>query len=687
VLVHHLLGGAGLLLFLRSQGLSHTSACFGAALWMSSGPWLSVANMLNLFCGSAWMPWVLLAAERAVRSRSAGAAVGWGVAVACCMLPGSETVLLAGFTSGAWFLYRGLGEKGRVRLVLVAGLAFVTAVLLTAAQWVPLLALMQRTSRAELPYFVRTQWSLHPLVLLQLPFPVWFQDLPLARLRELTEISVPLFYSIFWGAPVLALAAAGVASRPRQGGFFFATVAALAVVFALGRHARVYDLIVTLLPMLRSIRFPVKTTLLVALAVAALAGFGLEALRRGERGARRRCAVVAAGLWLGLLPVLLFGLAPLEALLAPRADKSVESGLSELALRHGVAFGLTLSFLVLLSDPARRRLGAAWAPGLALLAVAQPLWGHADINETAPAELLRYRPPALDAIRQDGGTRVYSRTRARDTTTITLRQAPLPEGWSWSVAAVVNYKQILFPDVLRIHGLSSSYEEDTRGTQSVEVARLSLPVLGSDDGPWVLKLLQLGAVTHVLALDPKVPEGLQLVSTSLSLLGNHVYLYRVPEPLPRCYVVGGVRSLDGNVAVATLMAPGFEASREVVLTGVPERPKDSAPAGSCRIARFATSRVELDVNAARDAFVVLVDAYSPNWRATLDGQPVPSHRANTAFRAVAVPAGEHRVVWSYAAQTVWYGLAVSLAGAALVAAIVGWERRRRPPVAAGEAAV
>src|SRR6185503_4808422 len=94
VVLHHLFGGAGLYLFLRAQGLSRLACALGAGLWMASGPWLSVANMLNLFSGSAWMPWVLLAADRARRLGSSAAAVTWGASVALCMLPGAETVLL-----------------------------------------------------------------------------------------------------------------------------------------------------------------------------------------------------------------------------------------------------------------------------------------------------------------------------------------------------------------------------------------------------------------------------------------------------------------------------------------------------------------------------------------------------------------------------------------------------------------
>lgn len=675
VVVHHLFAGAGLYLLLRDEGLSRHCSTFGALLWMSSGPLLSVVNMLNLFCGSAWMPWILLAAGRARGSGRLSAAVLWGASVAACMLTGAETVLMAGMASGVWFLSKGSPPCRTSRLALLASLAFVTALLLSAAQWIPLVALLQRTSRADLPSSVRTFWSLHPLALLQLPFPVFFQDLPLPPAQDLADVKTPLVYSVFLGAPALALAAAGCAARWRNGGFFFSGIAALGGAFALGRHAPVYDIAVRLLPPLRSLRFPVKAMLLVSLCLAVLAAYGLEAVRRGERGPRRWCAGGLVGLWLGLAAAAFFGRSLLADLLSTEGNAARQPALQALAFQLAIALALSLAFLAVQGPVASRRLGRAAPAALALLAVVQPALAHVSLNVLAPEAVLRYRPPIIDAIRKDGGTRIYSRTRPRDTAPLVLRPPPAPDGLHPRVAAVLNYKQILLVDVSRIFALSSSYETDVRGAQTSGVARLSMPVLGSEDGPWVLRLLQLGAVTHAVTLDPRVPEGLELLRVDKTLLGSDLHLYRVPKPLPRCYVAGGVRSVDGDAAVGTLISPGFDPWREVVIPDVPPRAPPEGDAGACRVIRLGTSRVELEVNARSDAFAVLVDAHSPNWRASVDGRPARVHRANVAFRAVAVPAGRHAVVWTYSARTVWLGLLVSLLGAALAAAVLAADRR------------
>jgi uncharacterized membrane protein YfhO len=69
---------------------------------------------------------------------------------------------------------------------------------------------------------------------------------------------------------------------------------------------------------------------------------------------------------------------------------------------------------------------------------------------------------------------------------------------------------------------------------------------------------------------------------------------------------------------------------------------------------------------------VLVDAYDPDWKATVDGRPEALLRANVAFRALPLEAGEHRVEMRYRPRSVVLGLWISalaaLAGAAGLAA-------------------
>jgi hypothetical protein len=68
---------------------------------------------------------------------------------------------------------------------------------------------------------------------------------------------------------------------------------------------------------------------------------------------------------------------------------------------------------------------------------------------------------------------------------------------------------------------------------------------------------------------------------------------------------------------------------------------------------------------AAPAYLLLTDTFDPGWSATLDSQRVPIRPAYVAFRAVALPAGKHTVVFTYQPAGFTLGLFISAAGAIL----------------------
>ncbi|WP_406699766.1 hypothetical protein V5E97_13015 [Singulisphaera sp. Ch08] len=95
------------------------------------------------------------------------------------------------------------------------------------------------------------------------------------------------------------------------------------------------------------------------------------------------------------------------------------------------------------------------------------------------------------------------------------------------------------------------------------------------------------------------------------------------------------------------------------------------------VTKYGEQRVELDAVLERPGLVILSDVYYPGWRLTIDDKPAPIYRTNRLMRGAAVPAGRHRLIYSYEPDSFRMGGRVSLVGLAILVTL-GFVFRRRP---------
>ena len=467
-----------------------------------------------------------------------------------------------------------------------------------------------------------------------------------------------------------------------------------AVALALGRHAPFYDLVTTLLPPLRVLRYPVKATVFLAFAWAGLVAFGADAWRRPTPGRRWWLAVVVP--LAVLVPLVAAGALFLATGQPPWREPLVAGSpgrVEELALARGLGREAILAALVLALAAWRRGSGARarpsprWrGPAIADLALAHP-----RPNPVAPVALYAHRPEVLAALGDPLAARVYSYDYSETTRAEKWlgRSAAhglerIPAGWRADPANALGLQMSLTPQTPGRWGVRQGFDIDFRGLQAEPLARLTRLVRLVEDRPEeVRRVLQIGAVTHVIALHRVAGGLLRPVAEVPSLFPVPVRVEALPEPLPRACAVGGVRVADGIPGLAALIDPAFDPRREIVL---PEGRPVVAPEGfhgEARVVRESADRVRLDAELSADGYVVLVDGHDPGWRVRVDGRPAPLVRANVAFRAVAVPAGRHVVDMVYRPTAALVGLVVSgITLAALVLAFAApFVRRRLDPVA------
>ena len=85
------------------------------------------------------------------------------------------------------------------------------------------------------------------------------------------------------------------------------------------------------------------------------------------------------------------------------------------------------------------------------------------------------------------------------------------------------------------------------------------------------------------------------------------------------------------------------------------------PADTVKIAAISANNVIIEADMGQQGWVVLNDIYYPGWQAQVDATPTEILRANYLMRAVSVPAGKHRIVYSYKPTSFAFGLILLIA--------------------------
>ena len=100
-------------------------------------------------------------------------------------------------------------------------------------------------------------------------------------------------------------------------------------------------------------------------------------------------------------------------------------------------------------------------------------------------------------------------------------------------------------------------------------------------------------------------------------------------------------------------------------------------------ARLASHHLEFDVRSAQPSLVSMAQSFYHPWHAYVDGQRVPLWRANYAFQALEVPAGQHHVNVKYEDRAFQVGAVIS--AVTWIAVLLAWLRRGRLPRTSGPA--
>jgi Bacterial membrane protein YfhO len=273
---------AGTFWFLRRLQFGRAAALFGAMLFAFSGFNLLHHHHVNMVAVVAHLPWLLAAADVLFvddRPRARAAAFA-GVA----LILGSE--FLIGFPQAVWwnamtlaaFVAYRCAETGRWRRIAACAAAIAVGVMLGAIQILPSADAAAHSVRLTLSRDFALTYSLHPFNLFQLWSPYFFERGGYGRL------DYPWFHElgIYSGAILqVALIYVWIRRRALPGRRLLiasaTAFAATTLVLALGRYGGLAVLL-TYLPVLESLRAPVRYIVLTQFSLAILAAIAMEDL-------------------------------------------------------------------------------------------------------------------------------------------------------------------------------------------------------------------------------------------------------------------------------------------------------------------------------------------------------------------------------------------------------------------------
>lgn len=618
VLLHMLMGGTAMLGVLRRHGANPLGMLLGAIVYMAGGVAASRLEHVPIVIAYGYVPVVLLALRRALEQPGMGRGCLLGLAAGAMVTQLTQVTYLFVLVVLAYGVVavategRAMDGRGRIRTVLALGAALVLALLVGLPQLIFSWATLQLSTRSDMALALAAGGSLDLRALLFLVYPNAY-----GGLSDFIHAPIDPVQSFLYIGAVPMLALAGLVRawrmpRRRRGIVCFATLALFATVYMLGTRTPVYGWLYSWLPGLNHFRRPSDAAYVLNFALAFLVAAGATQL---DLRSRRETA------WLA-------GVALLWLVIAGACSRFAPHGAPGIAVIVGA---LVLWQL--------RRPGSAWRVALWLVVLVVADYRSYNFNGRFNAsynDVRHYRrdPAALylaDRLRSHERISVESTSAAWDNM-----------GMLMGIRSTQGYNPLR--DAL--------YESWYQPRENVNVASAPAPYNARPDA----RLDDLLGVRY-LAIGHGDAPATYVPPPDYTKVDSFPYvdLWRNDGAYGRFLRPVDVRWLEVGEAPSVADFNQTDFAQSVWLT--PRDAEDQAAARAratkctgrveADVQGSTYSRVDLHVHSAQGGWLVAGDVDHPGWGATLDGVPVPIHRANGMFRAVCVPPGDHQLTFAF----------------------------------------
>jgi hypothetical protein len=654
VLVHaHLLIGGLSIAAIGARARWPVAACvLAAVVFMFGGAAAGRLQHTGIILSYGLFPLALLTLQLALERRSLVLGVAFAFVAASVALGRNQVAMLLCFVLAAFAISEivsaerpraYLHERSVVLAVMaLAGLALIAVPMLLTMQFAAL------SNRPEITLDDAMLGSLHPAGLAQFAIADIFGSHrsdywgPNEATEPLVAYTDDSFNYLFVGAvPVILLLWFGVAGGGafRRGRLLLAAIAALALVYTLGRYTPAFAWAFDWMPGVSRFRRPVDASFVFVAMLALICGAVFTDYIR--EGVPRRRLLAGAVVALVAIAVIASGVI--------FSGRTGHSGDALIAALTSASIAIAVILMLALARSARMRSVAAIA--VTAVAVAELIWWNTSFRlnaEPRDGYAVLERPSGtaalvLDLVERSMGERRSNGERPR------VEIMGLGGAWQ-NLAMVRRLEAVNGYNPLRI----GTYDRLVApGEASWRTDLRDFPA--SFDGYDCALARTLGL--EFVVLGRPIEEVAHLASRPVADVlraGPDVWVYRLKDPAPRLKFTRRVQVADAD----RVSGPGWLAA-----SPTPDRvliDDDTPPsvsyagavtgamwAGAARIASWSPARIEIDVDSKLGGVLALHETWYPGWIAEIDGKPVPIMRADVLFRGIEVPAGRHRVVFRF----------------------------------------
>ncbi len=673
--------------FLILIGAGTEGALAGAFVFAFSSHSMFHLTGLGWWGGLAWLPLIILFADRAATRRSYRYAILAGVSLAAQFFCGwmQNQIYFVGAVA-LFYLFFAFRNRTRQPLALMA-VTLAVGFALSVTQWLPVMELLTYSNRkivpTEIGYIYLPFWYL-----LTLLFPNLFGESDdVKTLNIFTALNVSHDHILYISIAALALVGFCFYSYRRkliedeERRFRISYLLLLAgIALFLMMVTPLYVYVTRFIPVLQVIRVTVRAGVLFIFAVSALAGLGLsvflkasrESLESFYKHARKFLAAAISFVVIAVIASIIFRQTGFASDETGRGKlnflRRAASALSEQFLPPNLDILLPLVFiaamiaLIALFKSGKLKREFVLAMLIALIVI-DLFWHDRQFNPTFDRSRVFPQTQITGLLRSLPPGRVLIAPSDMDTN----RKAD-----SGDLKIIAPPNTLLPYRIPSVSGKNQQFPRWYRDYASLIEPQPYLSHVVFDETR--SKFLDLLGARYLLTHASRpAPTGYDFIASAEGLS-----VYENKNALPRAFLVGEVIEVgDQKTALRAMSDENFDPAKTVVVEGGSVE-LQSKIKGEASVIEDRRNRVVIKTSCERDSILVLSDNYYPGWKAAIDGLPVEIMKANVTMRAVRVPAGEHVILFEFAPTLLKVSIYTSLAALMIVAgALVLIEIRKR----------